>query len=446
MAQTIELFLYSTEMINMKKELVIFSVLLSLVSFGFLVFMAPYHLYSTIITEGVTSDIVKIEKQQKGLKSTKRPEFQNVVGQFLEDESRWQVFHFRDYHVPFPIRNPLFKVIPYIKWDNINKKDRQIPLGAKVLDSKNQIVFSFIDHKEVKYSYDLEDRKIFQLPFFKNLVLENQAEKIWKEIFTLDLSNTARRNAGLYETFLNARSISYRQLVYNFFIYHMRIKIKDMVEEGTIKSFSYFTDKSLGIVEISSDDPKMRREIVFTLKDGVINTFDMKTRKWSLEGKAIRNRFFKNFRYKLSTKDSSDIIYAGYKNLSYDRKIDFEGMAFLYASWSHVVDNKEFLEVMIGYLERGRENSKHMDDLYNYAFEKFGSTFSSIMYRKKENPMRMLERKISEEEQKRTKRLKDKKMIVPDNFENDYDEEEYNLIKAKEDPAIDDRDEGIIDL
>lgn len=52
-------------------------------------------------------------------------------------------------------------------------------------------------------------------------------------------------------------------------------------------------------------------------------------------------------------------------------------MIYLYSAWSHDLNNRDFVRVIILFLERGKLNLKYLKPFYEFAYRKFGSTLSS---------------------------------------------------------------------
>lgn len=142
--------------------------------------------------------------------------------------------------------------------------------------------------------------------------------------------------------------------------------------------------------------------------------------------------------------DSSVPVYSEYRELSYNRRVDQEGMLYLFAAWSHEFKKREFLKEMIQFLERGEEKTMQLAPLYKFAYKKFGSTFS-LKDKLKEDAKSRLERKIKEELEEELRREKLNNAEIDDSrFENDEIKIEYFLDKAKEGKDSDENEDVLV--
>ena len=136
---------------------------------------------------------------------------------------------------------------------------------------------------------------------------------------------------------------------------------------------------------------------------------------------------------KISSVDSSVPIYAQYKNLSYKDRVDQMGMTYLYTAWSHDLENREFVRVIILFLERGKDNLKFLQPFYEFAYKKFGTNLSSNNDVLEESASERLRRQIKEEQEAELKRAAEEKTTkFEGQFTNPDEKIKYFLNKAKE--------------
>jgi hypothetical protein len=146
--------------------------------------------------------------------------------------------------------------------------------------------------------------------------------------------------------------------------------------------------------------------------------------------------------YKASAKEDSIQIYNEYKKLNYEQRVDQEGMIYLFAAWTHNIDNESFLREMIKFLERGNDNNIHLQPLYEFAYKKYGSNYSDDVGNRKETAQKRLERKTKEELEKEIETERKRNVEnIEGSFSSDEDKIKFFLQKAKDDGGnIDDKD------
>ena len=149
--------------------------------------------------------------------------------------------------------------------------------------------------------------------------------------------------------------------------------------------------------------------------------------------------------YKASSVDSAIPIYAQYKNISYNRRIDQQGMTYLYAAWSHDLNNREYVRVIIMFLERGKSNLKFLKPFYEYAYKRFGSNLSSGNDALMETAEEKLKRRVKEELEEEVKKEEQKKNAqFEGNFGSPEEKIKYYLQKAKENKVNSDDKEKVL--
>jgi hypothetical protein len=130
------------------------------------------------------------------------------------------------------------------------------------------------------------------------------------------------------------------------------------------------------------------------------------------------------------------LLYTEFKQLNFSRQVDQEGMIYLFSAWSQNTESPELLKEMIFYLERGKKFEAQLKVLHEYAYLKYGKTFTgSNAYNDNESPELQLQRKIEMEAKDKRMEAERKKLgvsvpdLTPDEKMNMY------LKKAKESEA-----------
>jgi len=404
---------------------------------GYLLAMAPFHFYSMAISEGVDSSYLKIPKLNKAYAKGGDYDWDRVEGVYAEEQDIWKKFHFFHFEVPLPVHHPYYLVVP-----DLRANYEPPEMGVRMLDQAKEFRASFHTKSDLDFVLAFENHKIFNLPAFKNHILKKKEKEIWKDIFQKDI------NIKSFSLF-DAGTLSaapYKELVYNLFILNMR---KKLFPKETVK-ISYFGSRSIGVVEIEEETESVvkdnfRSEYLYILNKGIVHRILLKTKSYDLITEALRKRFFVQVKYKVSMPEDSIPIYNEYKKLSYEKRIDQEGMVYLFAAWTHNLDNESFLKEMIQFLERGKENIVHLQPLYEYAYRKYGSNYSKDSKNRKETAQKRLERKTAEElETERNVERKRNLDNVDGKFSSEEDKIKFFLQKAKDGGHNIDDDDSVL--
>ncbi|MBT7609425.1 MAG: hypothetical protein HN576_06700 [Bacteriovoracaceae bacterium] len=421
----------------MKWFLFIIVFLCILISAGYVGFLAPYHIYTLAIKEGLNTDFIetKVLPNEMLLGGKYKLEEYDSNG-FKEYERLWRLFHFTHFQIPIPVHHPLYDIIPVIKIGEKLHKN----LGIKIVNRKTVVMSKILVLEMKRLSLDLGKYKLFNLPIFKKMILDTQLNKLWDDLFFKDLTLPDYDRLGFFNYVKEIKKYSYKDLVYNLFILKMRT---EMFPPSAI-NIGMLNETSLGIVEVQNDDKKYSKEYIYLKENNNIRILELITRKYTKAGQDYRNRVLKNIVYQESSEQASVHLYSFFRELKYSQKIDQEGMIYLFSAWSHSMKKKEFLIQMIQWLERGKGNAKQLKSLYNYALKTYGTTLSTKDH-EQENAQKRLERKIKEELEDE---IRDEKgtvyKIQNGKFESDEKQMQYFLQKAKDDMVNDDENEGIL--
>ncbi|MCO4792596.1 MAG: hypothetical protein KC493_02700 [Bacteriovoracaceae bacterium] len=405
----------------------------------FTVSLIPYHIYTLALSEGVDTDFVKTNVLPSSMYKGSLYSFKKLDAVFVEDESLYKTFHFDSFTLPFPFRHPLFKAMPLV--ENLSKDKPN--LGLRLMDQKGKMISEFLNGESFKFYLELGKHKLFNLPVYKKMILDKSQETVFRDMFEKDITIPDYKSMGFinYIRYIKKR-YSYDELVYNLFILKLR---NDYLPKKAWK-IAYYEKKGYGIAEINieKEGDKFLQEIVFILHRGNIYSLSLKSRKYTSEAEAYRRRLMQNLNWKESISgDSSVPIYSEYRELEYQKRIDQEGMLYLFAAWSHEIHKKEFLKEMIQFLERGKENTMQLTPLYQFAYKKFGTTFS-LKDKLKEDAKARLDRKIKEELEDELRREKQNNSEIDDSrFESEEKKIEYFLDNAKE-AKNSDEDEDVL--
>ncbi len=409
----------------MIQKAILSTIILALISLlGILLFIAPYHTYTLTLTDGIDASFLKFHAPSKSVLDGEGYELDGLDQIIYEDNSVWKEFHFQHHLLELPIHHPNYELIPVFHKDEFGTN-----LGIDFINSKDQLLLGLRTFPLKKFELTSDKQKIFLLPIFKKKIESISADKKWIDLFSKKLSLPSNKGKSFLESLKTMWQIPYEDLVYNLYILYNR----NNFFETKVKQIRYDEKLNVGIAEIESDRVDTLIERFYFFQLGVVYTFELTTYRNSKQSKNLRYKILRNLKLKHSTQDSSISIYAEYKNLDYKNRIDAEGMTYLISAWSHDFSNKEYLRVMISFLERGLGNSKFLAPLYEYSFNKFGTNFSSKDDSRNETADEKLKRKMKEELEEEVVREEMKNSVKQDGeFSSNEEKIKYMLQKAKD--------------
>ena len=421
----------------MIKKTIYLIIALLLIMGGFALFVvAPYHIYTLTLTEGVNTRFLVMKPSPAVFYDGQEFYYPSTMTKTEEDSSLYSDFHFSEFQMPLPFNHSIFSMIPTIKIESTGPR-----LGGSFLDGKNTDLFTFMLEKSYKLETISGDQKLFILPVFRNHISRKTESDVWRDLFSKKLSLPSNEGKSFYQSLLALRKVSYDDLVYNLYILYNRTHL---FPENT-KKISYDPTTNHGLIELPSDDPKFRLERLFIIEKGIIYSITIRTRIDHLISEHFREKILRETIYKASSVDSAIPIYAQYKNISYNRRIDQQGMTYLYAAWSHDLNNREYVRVIIMFLERGKSNLKFLKPFYEYAYKRFGSNLSSGNDALMETAEEKLKRRVKEELEEEVKKEEQKKNAqFEGNFGSPEEKIKYYLQKAKENKVNSDDKEKVL--
>lgn len=402
----------------MIKKIIYLSICVGLIALGsYLFVMAPYHVYSVAITEGLNSRFLKLDATNIAVLDAKiMPEL--PIDRL--DDDLFQTIHLSYFEMPIPMNHSLFIKIPQIR---VMAKTPY--LGSKFLNGNGLELFSYQLESPFRVELSEDQQKLFTLPIFKNYIDKKTLDEKWQDIFSRGLA--LKDEGRVIKEADRLKKHTFFELVYNLYILYNR---KSFMPIET-KNISFYDKKRLGIVELHQKDKKILLERIYYLKDNTIYPILIRTKINDRNAMNYRARFINQIEFRESDKDSSVAIYAKYQSLKYKKRLDEDGMYYLFAAWSHDLSNKEYIKFIIYFLEKGNNNRQYLAPFYDYTFKQFGTNFSkdgdSIMETAKEG----LVRKIGEDTQKELKEM-EKNTKAKDEFTDENEKIFYHLNKAKE--------------
>ncbi|MFA6238611.1 MAG: hypothetical protein WC635_14855 [Bacteriovorax sp.] len=421
----------------MFKKLIFLTIALLLIATALALFViAPYHIYTLTLTEGVNTRFLVMKPSLPVFYDGHEFQFFDGPKTDTDDSSLYRTFHFSNLLVPMPINHPVFSFIP-----NIKSESTGLRLGGQFLDGKNTELLSMMVEKTYRLETLSGDQQLFVLPIFKNHIHRKTDEEVWRDLFSKKLSLPSNVGKSFYESLIALKEVSYSDLVYNLYILYNRTHL--FPADSTRISFD--AQSGHGLIELLNQDKHFRHERLYLVDKGIIYSLTIKTKKGNLAAEHFRSKLIRETLYKNSTPDSAIPIYAQYKSISYNSRVDQQGMTYLFAAWSHDLSSREYVRVIILFLERGKANLKYLKPFYEYAYKKFGSNLSGSEDVLLETPEEKLKRKIKEDLEKEVKKEEmAERAKYEGNFSSPDEKIKFYLQKAKENKNNSDDSEKVL--
>lgn len=408
----------------MKKIISLISlfILLSLVFVSIIIYGSTAHFYYTIFKDGVDSEYINISASKNNI----------LLGEEIEISSEeihrsiWKTTHLKNFNIPVPFSHPLIYVVPHAEY----KYDRS-ELGFSFQSMSGAEIFRFYEEKSELFKTEIDRNKLFSIPIIRNIIFDKSQKQIFKDLFSRDIFFGNRKvpdlSQGLFKSILFS---DWKNLIYNLFIYKLRIKYFDF---SNIENLFWDNQHSIGIISFKSDKTGDKNELLYFLHDGIIYKMRISYKEWNAQSKKIKSLVITNLEFLKSVEEASISIYADYRSLSYKQQIGHDGMIFLFSAWSHHPDDQKFLKEMIHRLERGKEANEQLRILYKYSLNKFKRTFSSKEEIRHEDS---LTNKINDNVQAELKNAQDKEEKEMKNYQ-EMEELEFNSADEKMDYYLD---------
>lgn len=334
------------------------------------------------------------------------------VPPYKEDYAQlWREFPLRNVKIPLPTRHPLFQTIPIVEFIGPRKEPQ---LGMIILNPQGREISRIYTLPMGLIKDESQGQDLFKLPFVRNRIMKLSVDKLWKDVFSFEIKN---------------KSKTLDEMIYDLYIMHLRSKIlpKETLSYGLIQ-------QERALIELGSQDKDYIVELIMTYNGGNIFSYILRTEKNSDESRKLRSKFLENISFNPVDTAMGNLLYTEFKQLNFARQVDQEGMLYLFSAWSQDTSQTDFLNEMIFYLERGRNNRLQLKPLYQYALKKYGKTFSTKkIFSDHDDPNLVLQRKIEIEAYERSLAAERIKPEAPAEVELSPDEKmDYYLKKAKE--------------
>lgn len=350
----------------------------------------PYYTYDKVIRGEWANDVYKLPRWDKRYLN---PGPQLGTTEIKNDfPGLWREFHVRDVVVPLPTGHPMFRTIPIIQIINEGKAPE---MGVLFQGPSGREIARLYLLKSGAWNDQFEKQKFFQLPLVRRELKKKTPEEVWHDLF--------RRK-------IEGWDLPFPTMYYNLYLLHLRAS---MLPPGFI-DYGPLEEEGMAYVEIASKNKDYRTEIVFSFDRGLLLSYLLVTEKNNVDSDEIRTRFLKGISFRTSDATISPIVYKEFKQLTFNRQTDQEGMLYLFSAWSHQMEDVEMLKEMVYFMERGQKNGPQLKPLYRYIYDRYKKTFTTRdIGLDDDDPEIRLQRQIELEANTERKRLQEKPKEAP---------------------------------
>jgi hypothetical protein len=350
----------------------------------------PYYTYKKVVSGVWSHEIYKLPRWDQRLLT---PGPQLGAGELKNDfPGLWHEFHLRDVVVPLPTGHPMFRTIPIIQ---IMDPEREPEVGILFQGPTGREIARLYLLKSGSWNDQLEKQKLFQLPLVRRELKKKTPEQVWHDLFR-------QKIAGW--------DLPFPVMYYNLYLLHLRAAI---LPPGFI-DYGPLAEEGMAYVEIASKNKDYRTEIVFSFSRGLLLSYLLVTERNNVDSDEIRTRFLKGISFRTTDRQISPIVYREFKQLTFNRQTDQEGMLYLFSAWSHQMEDVEMLKEMVYFMERGEKNGPQLKPLYRYIYERYKKTFTTRdVGLEDDDPEIRLQRQIELEASVERQKLQEKPKVVP---------------------------------
>lgn len=338
----------------MKKWMGVLGITLIVLAFVWAIIrFGPSYIYDRAIHGKSEHRLYRLNKfTRKFFRPTQNTFVSDISGSY---SSLWKEFHVKDVVVPLPAGHPMYQAVPSVRLIPGNN-DPQMgirfngPTGREI--ARLQLIKSGI------WSNEADGQELFRLPIVRKEILKRNQETIWRDVFTHRISGW---------------DLTWKEMVYNLYILHLR----SIMLPEKFTHFGMIEGKEMAYVELPSKNKDYKTELIFSFDKGLLLSFLLITDMRASDSKEMRARFINGISFRSADPGLTPIIYKEFKQLSFAKQTDQEGMLYLLSAWSHDLNNTEMLKEMIYFLERGSKNREQLKALYRYAYQKYKKTFTT---------------------------------------------------------------------
>jgi hypothetical protein len=313
----------------------------------------PYYTYNKLIKGQWSHDLYRLKMWDAKLLNPGEVRGSTVAKQ--EFIGLWHEFHLRDTVVSLPTGHPMFRTIPILQ---ATDQTNDVNIGILFQGPSGRDISRLYLLKSNSWSDQYSAQGLFKLPLVKRELLKKTPLEVWQDLFTKNIVGW---------------DLPWQEMVYNLYLLHLRSTLLP----NNFAAFGKLDTKGMAYIEMPSKNKDYRTEIVFKFEEGLLLSYLLVSEIGNADSDDLRTRFLKGIDFRVSDPALAQLIYREFKQLSYNRQIDQEGMLYLLSAWSHATNDVEMLKEMIYFLERNPQNVSHLKPLYKYAFKRYKKTFTT---------------------------------------------------------------------
>lgn len=314
----------------------------------------PYYAYNKFIKGEWSHELYRLAKWNEKFLA---PDEVRGTGELREEfVGLWREFHLRDAVVSLPTGHPMFRTIPII---TAKESATDVGLGIQFVGPSGREISKLFLLKSGSWSDQFQEQGLFELPLVRRELMKRSSLEVWNDVFSKKITGW---------------DLPWQTMVYNLYILHLRQRL---LPEGFVAYGKLDGSEGMAYVEMPSPNKDYRTEIVMSFDKGLILSYLLVSERDNADSADLRTRFLKGIKFRPSDEALSPLIYREFKNLSFARQVDQEGMLYLLSAWSHSLQDVELLKEMIYFLERSPQNVSHLKPLYRYAFTRYKKTFTT---------------------------------------------------------------------
>ncbi len=317
-------------------------------------YIAPFYFYKKLIHQKLDTDWFFLEgKKQNLLLPNEFIDFHSPAKKVNED--LWKKFHIRDLIVPLPYRNPFYYVVPALSF---NDDESGTQVGLKITTPQGSLLNQIYFFPNSRFPNYMARQKIFELPYFKQVIKKKEPVEIFHDVFTKDISPW---------------KIDFDEMMYNLYLLQFRNEFlgQKILSYGAIRgSEKYYFELEYWDLDYSA-------YMVFHLRGKDIYSFLIISRKSDNDASKIRENLVYNIDYLQSSSAITNILLKEFRALSYRNQINQPGMLFLFSAWTHQMNNRDILDYIVKIQERGSNNQPVLKNMYEYSYSRYGDVYST---------------------------------------------------------------------
>ncbi len=309
--------------------------------------LTPYWFYWKVLINNEKTDWYALNRKDLSLLYTTQI-FQR--SKIKVDSSQWKDFHLGDYIIPIPVRNPSLYPSPapiYLS------RSRKTLYGVHLKNYEGELKYLLRERIPLILKRRLNEQKLFRVPWFREILSKIPLKDLWRDIFTRDLKNIA---------------IHPKELLYHFYILHLRTKLFP----DNIISFSFFEDKSMGIIKQKSPHPAFSSELFLMHRLGNINSIQILEDQDLEDAQGVKFYLLKSLSYRESDPALAHIIIKEYSGLEYQERGNATGIMTIYSAWSQD-NNKRYIQEIVKLYEQQKNVLNVLTPIYDYGISRFGT-------------------------------------------------------------------------